>query len=72
MTEVRPPKTLPFADLETAYEILAAAIDTAGQDGEALFLARLALVLAHETGDIDLFHRAVETALMRPDNGTDG
>jgi hypothetical protein len=56
--------TLPFADLETAYETLAMAIDVAGPAHEAVFLARLALVLAHETGDIALFKRAVATALM--------
>ncbi len=42
--------TLPFADLETAYETLARAIDAAGPEKEALLLARLALVLAHECG----------------------
>ncbi len=51
--------TLPFADLEAAYETLARAIDAAGPEKEALFLARLALVLAHEGGDIGLFRRAV-------------
>jgi hypothetical protein len=55
--------TMPFEDLEIAYEILARAIDAAGPDKEALFLARLALVLAHETGNISLFQQAVATAL---------
>ncbi len=55
--------TLPFADLETAYEMLAEAIDRAGPDRESLFLVRLALVMAHECGDIDLFKRAVAAAL---------
>ena len=36
--------TMPFEDLETAYETLATAIDTAGAQREALFLTRLALV----------------------------
>jgi hypothetical protein len=56
--------TLPFADLETAYDMLAEGIDTAGQDREALFLAKLALALAHECGDIDAFRRAVAAALQ--------
>jgi hypothetical protein len=56
--------TLPFTDLETAYETLARAIDAAGPDRESLFLAKLALTLAHEAGDLTLFHRAVETALQ--------
>jgi hypothetical protein len=54
---------MPFDDLEAAYEALALAIDTAGEKREALFLTRLALVLAHELGDIELFKRAVQTAL---------
>jgi hypothetical protein len=54
--------TLPPADLETAYELLAEAIDRAGAEREALFLARLALALAHECGDIAAFRRAVEIA----------
>lgn len=62
-------KTLPFPDLETAYEVLAEAIDTAGPDREAVFLARLALVLAHETGDLALFRRAVQAALMQDGSG---
>ena len=55
--------SLPFDDLETAYEALATAIDTAGEQREALFLTRLALLLAHELGDIAAFKRAVQTAL---------
>ena len=54
---------MPFEDLEAAYEALALAIDTAGQEREALFLTRLALLLAHELGDIAAFKRAVQTAL---------
>jgi hypothetical protein len=55
--------SLPFDDLETAYEALATAIDTAGEQREALFLTRLALLLAHELGDIATFKRSVQTAL---------
>ena len=54
---------MPFDDLEAAYETLALAIDTAGEQLEALFLTRLALVLANELGDIAAFKRAVQTAL---------
>lgn len=54
---------MPFEDLEIAYETLATAIDTAGEPKEALFLTRLALVLAHELGDIAAFRKAVATAL---------
>ena len=55
--------TMPFEDLETAYETLAMAIDTAGARREALFLTRLALVLGHELGDIAAFRSAIRTAL---------
>ena len=54
---------MPFDDFETAYETLATAIDQAGPEREALFLARLALVRAHELGDIAAFKSAVGTAL---------
>jgi hypothetical protein len=55
--------SMSFSDLETAYELLAKAVDRAGEDRERLFLARLALTLAHATGDIDIFEAAVATAL---------
>ena len=51
------------ADFETAYETLASAIDSAGAEREALFLTRLALVLANELGDIAVFRKAIDTAL---------
>ena len=54
---------MPFEDLEAAYEALATAIDTAGEQREALFLTRLALVLGHELGDIAAFKGAIRTAL---------
>ena len=54
---------MPFEDLETAYETLATAIDSAGAQREALFLTRLALVLGHELGDIAAFRTAIHTAL---------
>jgi hypothetical protein len=55
--------TMPFEDLESAYETLAVAIDSAGAQREALFLARLALVLSHELGDITALRNAIRTAL---------
>ena len=54
---------LTFDDLEAAYEALAVAIDSAGAQRETLFLTRLALVLAHELGDVTIFRKAVQTAL---------
>jgi hypothetical protein len=54
---------MPFEDLESAYETLATAIDSAGAEREALFLTRLALVLAYELGDLELFKHSIATAL---------
>jgi hypothetical protein len=45
------PGTLPFADLETAYETIAETIDTLPEDQERLFLAKLCLALAHRVSD---------------------
>lgn len=39
------------ADLEDFYSALSDAIDTVGLQREALMLAKLALLLAHELGD---------------------
>jgi hypothetical protein len=55
--------TMSFDNLETAYEVLAKAIDQAGEAGEARFFTRLALLLAHEVGEIESFRQAVEAAL---------
>ena len=54
---------MPFEDLETAYEVLATAIDSAGPEREALFLTRLALLLGHELDDIAAFRNAIGSAL---------
>jgi hypothetical protein len=54
---------MPFEDLESAYETLAMAIDSAGPEQEALFLTRLALLLSHELGDVAAFRSAIRTAL---------
>jgi hypothetical protein len=55
--------TMPFEDIESAYESLAKAIDAAGVQREALLLTRLALLLGHELGDITAFRKAVRAAL---------
>jgi hypothetical protein len=61
--------TMPFEDLEAAYEALALAIDAAGAQREVLFLTRLALLLSHELGDIAAFRSAITTALDGLDHG---
>jgi hypothetical protein len=55
--------TMPFEDLESAYETLAMAIDSAGVQREALFLTRLVLLLGHQVGDATAFRNAVKAAL---------
>ena len=53
---------LPFDDLETVYTLLALAIDRAGPGREVFALSRLALLLAHELGDITRIERAIHDA----------
>lgn len=55
-------KSMPFPELETAYDALAAAIDKAGADKELLLLTKLALVLADRVGGIDTFIEALRVA----------
>jgi hypothetical protein len=55
--------TMPFEDLEAAYEMLATAIDSAGAQRETLFLTRLALLLSQELGDVTAFRNAIGAAL---------
>lgn len=50
--------------IEAVYEALAAAIDRAGPANEALFLAKLALLLGQRVGDPAVFAAAVEIALQ--------
>jgi hypothetical protein len=52
-----------FEHLERVYERLAEAIDRAGPAGEALFLAKLVLLLAERLGDIHAVEACVAAAL---------
>jgi hypothetical protein len=61
MTEAREP--LPFERMEKVYDQLAAAIDLAGPEREALFLTRLVMILAHRAGPSVDFPGCVATAL---------
>ena len=56
-------QTLEFAELEQVYDLLAEAIDEAGPEQEALFLAKLALLLARQAPDVDCVREAVAAAL---------
>lgn len=57
------PEPLAFEALEAVYETLAGGIDRAGATHEAVFLTKLALVLAHRAGAGVDFADCVETAL---------
>ncbi|MDX5377215.1 MAG: DUF2783 domain-containing protein [Halomonas sp.] len=54
--------TLPFADLERVYETLAETLDTLPESQERLFLAQLALALAHRVADVERVMAAIEEA----------
>ncbi len=49
--------------LEVWWEALAHAVDRAGPEHETMFLAKLALLLGRETGDLELCQRLMEQAL---------
>ncbi|MBL6454830.1 hypothetical protein JMJ55_05810 [Belnapia sp. T6] len=51
------------AALETLWEELAEAVTAAGPERERLFLAKLALLLGREVGDLDRVRAAVAVAL---------
>lgn len=53
-------KFLEFQELEQVYDLMAQAIDQVGEEGEALFLTKLCITLAHRLGAIE----AVEDAII--------
>jgi hypothetical protein len=55
--------TQPTEALEVVYERLATAIDEAGPERAELYLAKLALRLAHDIGDPKLVLAAIEACL---------
>jgi hypothetical protein len=50
------------SDLETAYEALAQKIDSVGDEKTELYLAKLALLLAKEVGDLPRVLDCIEGA----------
>ncbi len=54
---------LDIAGLEAVYDILAQAIDQAGEQKSELFLVKLALLQAQAQGDASAFAQQVQTAL---------
>ena len=55
--------SLAVEDLEAVWERLAEAIDRAGPEREALFLSKLAVLLADAVGDRARVERLIEAAL---------
>lgn len=53
-------KQLSNEQLEQALEMLAVAINKAGEEKEMLFLSKLCFYLANELGDIKLLEVAIE------------
>ena len=55
---------LDITGLETVYDALATAIDTAGPERSELLLVKLALLNAQALGDAALFQQQLQTALQ--------
>jgi hypothetical protein len=55
---------LTFENLETVYDLIAAAIDDVGPQKESLFLAKLCLALAHCIADRALIEDAIAAARL--------
>ncbi|PMR69728.1 hypothetical protein [Halomonas heilongjiangensis] len=62
--------TLPFADLERVYEQLATTLDALPEAQERLFLAQLALALAHRVPDVAQVMAAIEEARRGTETAT--
>jgi hypothetical protein len=63
-TTQAPTQGLDIAGLETVYDRLAEAIDTAGPAQSEIFLVKLALLNAQAMGDAGLFRHQIDTALQ--------
>jgi hypothetical protein len=50
------------ADLEKVYEALVIKIDEVGAEKSEMFLAKLALLLAQQSGDVNAFLACVDSA----------
>lgn len=58
-------KLLGFGELEQVYDLVAQAIDQAGEQQESLLLAKLCITLAHRVGNIDQVEEAIQIALVQ-------
>lgn len=59
---MNPPRSLTIPGLETAYDLLATAIDEAGPEKSELLLVKLALLNANALGDPELFRAHLASA----------
>lgn len=59
------------AEAEKAFRLLSAKIDEVGEANTSRFLAKLALILAHELSDHARFEDAVARAMRKQDDGTE-
>ena len=62
MNELNPDVGISIGDLETVYDVLADAIDEAGDKAD-LFLVKLALMNANALGSAAIFQNHVQAAL---------
>ena len=62
--------TLSSEQFEAAYELIARALDRVGPERERLFLARLALALAHLLPDLKALEHALAIAETETGNGS--
>lgn len=58
------------ADLEQIYERLAQQIDAVGEDMSELYLAKLALLLARQFGDVTIALQCIEDAAQSLDGSS--
>jgi hypothetical protein len=58
------PAELTVPELETVYDLLAQAIDRAGETKTSLFLVKLALLNANALADVEQFRGHLEAALL--------
>lgn len=58
--------TLSLAQLETLYDELAGAIDSAGRERESVFLAKLVLAMAQEFGHAERISALIRECLQEP------
>jgi hypothetical protein len=57
-------EVLVFQDLEKVYDLIAAALDEAGAEKEALLLSKLCLILAHNIKDVSIIEEAIGIAKL--------